>query len=88
MFEFYTYWLESNLRLQQALMENYRQGILVSLNVADQLLLGMSQMQTVIPVTRRVNYHREGNVLVIEHITPLFSIKPAETAKVYQLKRA
>ena len=44
MFEFYTYWLESNLRLQQALMENYRQGILVSLNVADQLLLGVSQM--------------------------------------------
>ena len=88
MFQFYAYWLESNLRMQQALIENYRQGILVSLNVADQLLHGMSQMQASIPTTRRASYHREGNVLFLEPITPLFSIKPTETAKVYQMKRA
>lgn len=88
MFDYYALWLESNLRAQQALMENYRQSIVVGLNVADQILAGMSQMQATVPVTRRVSYHREGNVLILEHITPLFSLKPAETAKVYQIKRA
>ena len=27
------------------------------------------------------------NVLILEHITPLFSIKPEQAARVYQLKR-
>ncbi len=88
MFDYYALWLETNLRIQQVLMENYRQSIVVGLNVSDQILAGLTQMQARVPETRRVIYRREGNVLILEHITPLFSLKPAETAKVYQLKRA
>ena len=85
--DFYAQWLKSNFRVQQVLMENYQQGILVGLNVADQLLIGMSKKQASPPQTRRMSYHREGNVLFIEHITPLFSLKSEQTAQVHHLKK-
>ena len=81
---FYVFWLESTLRLQNALLENFRQGLLVGADVARQFA-DVSEGYYGVLLPRKRIYHAEGNVLFINRTASSFSARPALGAKIYQL---